>query len=110
MEVDRTPGSIVPGARRATGAGRGRHVIYLSRKRASIMPLHRCNQQRDQGFQPLSADAVSCFPDNDQSLSYGVVINAPPGPGLRSVHDRVTPKKPFHMLATIPGYLGKHAP
>lgn len=38
MEVDRTPGSIVPGARRATGAGRGRerHVVYLSRKRASI--------------------------------------------------------------------------
>lgn len=71
------------------------------------MTLHCRNEQGDQGLQPLSADAVSCFPENDQSLAHGVVLNASPGPGLRPIHDRVTPQEPFHMLAMIPGNLGK---
>ena len=41
------------------------------------MAFHRLEHYRDQWPQPLAADPVEGFPENNQSLSGGIIIDAP---------------------------------
>ena len=67
------------------------------------MPLHGVHKVGQRRPQPLATNAVRGLPDHDDSLAYGLIVDAP-------AHDLLPfltgglPQEPDTMLAVVAGY------
>ena len=61
--------------------------------------LHGLQQDRHHGTQPLAADPIRGFPEHDQSLAYGIVVQPTVWPGAGSLAGLSMAQQTHGMLA-----------
>ena len=67
------------------------------------MTLERRDEEGEEWPEALPADSIRCFPEHDQGLAHGLVVQAHSRHGAWLLDHSLTPKHPNGVLSMTPG-------